>query len=245
MPVHCKRAEVGQVIGFWTILEDRGHGNALAQCACGKQRLKKIGDLLRRQDKRCNFCTPKMNRRKPSRLRVLDFQLGVNYSNWYVLPDQDLPPKLNQRVIVKCRCRCGVEGNKCISSLLSGQSRQCRECAYRCVGEKNKTRDYGMRPDAPIVRMFGSYKTQALKRGKEFLLTYQDFYNLVSMDCAYCGRKPFRKQKAGESTRTKADTRMILCNGVDRVDNDLPYVLENCVSCCQTCNVAKKQHDSG
>lgn len=29
-------------------------------------------------------------------------------------------------------------------------------------------------------------------------------------------------------------------NGIDRKDNDIGYVIENCVSCCDECNKAKR-----
>jgi 2-iminoacetate synthase ThiH len=35
----------------------------------------------------------------------------------------------------------------------------------------------------------------------------------------------------------------IIYNGIDRVDNDKGYLLNNCVGACKFCNFAKKQSD--
>lgn len=70
---------------------------------------------------------------------------------------------------------------------------------------------------------YKSYKAGAKERDYEFTISELDFYSLVDKDsrCTYCG--------ASEKI------------GVDRVDNDIGYTLENCVSCCSTCNYAKRK----
>lgn len=63
------------------------------------------------------------------------------------------------------------------------------------------------------------YRQPAAKRGYAFSLTFEDFLPLFHGKCNYCG---------------KLDAR-----GIDRVDNSVGYVKENCVSCCEICNKMK------
>lgn len=63
------------------------------------------------------------------------------------------------------------------------------------------------------------YKQSASRRGKEFELTYEDFLSIFHQSCTYCG---------------EADAR-----GIDRVDNTLGYLKENCAPCCDRCNKMK------
>ncbi|APC25760.1 HNH endonuclease [Only Syngen Nebraska virus 5] len=68
---------------------------------------------------------------------------------------------------------------------------------------------------------YSAYKY--IMRNKNFQLTKEQYDILRQGNCTYCGR-----------TCSKTHT-----NGIDRVDNDRGYVLDNCVSCCGSCNIAK------
>jgi hypothetical protein len=45
-------------------------------------------------------------------------------------------------------------------------------------------------------------------------------------DCHYCGTPPQKHKK-------------LVYTGIDRKDSSLGYTVDNCVSCCTTCNTAK------
>lgn len=65
-----------------------------------------------------------------------------------------------------------------------------------------------------------SYKRAAKARKIEWLLTDEEFKSFWGKECYYCG----------ESIETI---------GIDRMDNNKPYVIDNCCSCCTSCNVMK------
>ncbi len=67
---------------------------------------------------------------------------------------------------------------------------------------------------------YGRYKFGAKRRGFEFSLTVEQFSLIISQNCSYCGSK--------ESI------------GIDRVDNNVGYSIENSVPCCTMCNMMKK-----
>lgn len=63
------------------------------------------------------------------------------------------------------------------------------------------------------------YKYPARKRGYEFKLSFAQFTKLFIGECRYCGVENAR--------------------GIDRVDNNIGYIIDNCVSCCGVCNKMK------
>jgi hypothetical protein len=69
---------------------------------------------------------------------------------------------------------------------------------------------------------YSSYKY--IMRNKNFQLTKEQYDILRQGNCTYCGR-------TCSNTHT---------NGIDRVDNTRGYILDNCVSCCSSCNIAKR-----
>lgn len=69
---------------------------------------------------------------------------------------------------------------------------------------------------------YKSYRWGALKRGFVFELTFEEFLELITDICFYCGSTGF---------------------GVDRVDSNIGYIKDNCVSCCKMCNKMKMEFD--
>lgn len=104
-----------------------------------------------------------------------------------------------------------------------------------------KTGQYTTEPGASgFKRVIRQYKIGAGQRGIPFMLSDSDVRRLTKSNCYYCNAVPSNiafceKQRTAESyERSK-----YVYNGIDRVDNTKPYILENCVPCCRTCNRAK------
>ena len=73
---------------------------------------------------------------------------------------------------------------------------------------------------------YGRYKFSAERRGKEWDLTKEEYYELVNYGtCFYCQRD-FDK-----------------AIGIDRFDNSIGYTYTNCVPCCTACNYSKGTRD--
>ena len=71
---------------------------------------------------------------------------------------------------------------------------------------------------------------------------FNDFFKMSLMPCHYCGIKSSKKleDRANEKSDGKLLSSTIVdCNGIDRLDSNLGYTLENCVPCCKYCNIAK------
>ena len=81
-----------------------------------------------------------------------------------------------------------------------------------------------------------SYIGGAAVRGLTWGLSRADFRKLTAGNCHYCGVPPLQVKKAPRNQGN------YLYNGIDRVNNDVGYLLSNCVSCCTVCNFAKRHH---
>lgn len=105
------------------------------------------------------------------------------------------------------------------------QTKTCKTCRT-----DNKVQD-GRRDKThrnEVVRgstraQYTEYKKNANIRNLEFVLTYDDYVSIVKNECYYCGIL----QERG-------------INGIDRVDSNVGYLSNNCVSCCQICNYMKR-----
>lgn len=125
----------------------------------------------------------------------------------------------------RCRCDCGNEHVVLYTNLSTGNSTSCgcfRKEAASIREHKKNHPTHG--------RILAYYKRNAKVRGLEWSLTAEQFDQLITGDCRYCGQEPTEHLLVGKK---------LVFNGIDRVDNAGGYVVENCVPCCATCNRAK------
>lgn len=111
---------------------------------------------------------------------------------------------------------------------LSSKGRRFSEETRKKMSDSRKKlfSEHDYKP-ANIKRIFHRYK----KGG--FLISEKEFEKFIFSNCEYCGCEPITKLHS----HNKKD--YIFYNGIDRVDNDIGYELENCVTCCVFCNKAK------
>ena len=81
---------------------------------------------------------------------------------------------------------------------------------------KEKIREWEQSQNGKFCR----YKTRSKERNISFQLTKKQFISFWQKNCHYCGSK-------------------IETIGIDRVDNNKGYLIDNIVACCRTCNSIK------
>lgn len=70
---------------------------------------------------------------------------------------------------------------------------------------------------------FDNYTQRAERQNRMFNLTREQFNKFITSQCHYCKRVPARDKYFG----------------IDKIFPDDGYTMDNCVSCCQSCNRAK------
>ena len=132
-----------------------------------------------------------------------------------------------------CKCDCGKFTVVKTNALKTGRIKSCG-CNWKNSHYKHRLPD----EEAMENVVYCGYRLGAKKRGMLFELSKETFRNLIREPCHYCGSLPsskFNKPKLKQSYPN------FKYNGVDRIDNKRGYILDNCVTCCNTCNLAKRK----
>lgn len=111
-----------------------------------------------------------------------------------------------------CRCECGNERLIPRQHLINGSY---QSCGCQVPGAQPRT----------LASRYRTHYNNARTRGIENHLTIEQYDELTSQNCHYCGGKYGYH------------------NGVDRVDSALGYIPGNYVPCCWVCNSAKRNAD--
>ena len=104
-------------------------------------------------------------------------------------------------------------------------------CAYNNLNVNAKTNNLINRYNSKSKK-YVDYKQNAKKRNYDFLLSEDDFNDIILNQCYICGK----------INRYDKNNKLIHHNGIDRFDNTIGYVKENCRSCCSVCNYIKKNY---
>ena len=83
----------------------------------------------------------------------------------------------------------------------------------------------------PIKSIYNKYVSSAWVREFSFNLDLNSFAILILSNCTYCDSSPSNRFKFSKGT--------LAYNGVDRQNNSQGYQMDNSVTCCKTCNIAK------
>lgn len=126
----------------------------------------------------------------------------------------------------KLQCpNCNTEDWK-FSNTLQGKKYPCKKCY------DNSMRRSDMAP--AIKRAFMSLKSNAKARNIEVSISEEEFFEIASTSCNYCGSEPVEKKPP------KKWQQSVFLNGIDRINNSIGYIAGNICSCCEQCNWAKK-----
>lgn len=158
-------------------------------------------------------------------MSVVKSEVGNRYSLLLVL---DRAGSNSQKQATwECVCDCG---NKVVVSGVSLRRGWRKSCD--CLRGERLTLPHG---EASFNNLYGHYMRNASNRNIHWGLTREDFRELTSQDCQYCGVKPV--QVRGESSGYNG---LYKYNGIDRVDSSVGYTKKNVVPCCKECNMMKR-----
>lgn len=199
----------------------------MMRCDCGKEFERSTGDM-----RRCDTC----GCIRGGGLRK-DLT-GIRTANAVAIRDTGKSAYKSAIWVMRCDF-CGEEFEASASAIRSGHA------AHKCAGwrtwmnkrlQKKKMRKPGPRlvnSQAHVNVVFANYVAGAKRRGIAMDLTMEQFRSLIEQPCFYCGADPFtRRTNIGLAGS-------FAWNGIDRFDNTVGYVPDNCVPCCPRCNRAK------
>jgi hypothetical protein len=135
-----------------------------------------------------------------------------------------------------CRCDCGntlsVRGCNLRAGKSSHHTKSCG-CLQKEIARSTGKQTISL--NTPRNDIYSAYRTRAKKLGLQFDLTQEAFATMSQQSCVYCGLPPSTIRK-----HYKLPTNFFVYNGIDRVDSSVGYVEGNMVTCCETCNKAKR-----
>lgn len=161
-------------------------------------------------------------------------EAGDIFSHWRVLKYAGI--KYGKLSFWECECSCGTIREVSSSSLKIGKSRSCG-----CVDWREPANEL-----APFKRKYSATRHGAIKRGFSFEITLDEYIEISTKSCRYCGEVPHTKVYAYTRRRyTKgidADVFVVMAS-IDRIDSSGGYTKDNCAPCCVMCNRMKTDLD--
>lgn len=155
--------------------------------------------------------------------RIKHHIIGEKFGNLTVIRKTD---QLCVRFpLYECKCDCGGTHFSTKSNLVMGSVKSCG-CLWRLP-----------ETEASFNQVYDNYKRNAKKRNKPFQLTKNQARELFQSNCYYCDSEP-RNQ-----TKHKNCNGFYTYNGIDRLDSNLGYTLDNVVPCCKWCNISKRDRE--
>jgi|WetSurSiteA1Bulk_404760.scaffolds.fasta_scaffold08870_2 hypothetical protein len=192
----------------------------LCRCDCGNEKNISYSNLISGHTKSCGCYK---NDLMLNKIRDLT---GKKFGELLVIKRiNNLEKRGNKRTYWLCRCDCGNEKIILKEALLSGCTTSCG-----CYNRKKHLKPYGI---ATQNKKYTAYKHSAKQRNIVFSLSKEDFLELVTGNCFYCGSEP------NNITKSIYNNGDFISNGIDRIDSNKGYIEGNVVSCCSMCNLAK------
>ncbi len=150
----------------------------------------------------------------------------------------------NQMWQLQCGTCEQVRDVKCNSAKRA--AKLCTRCNGRQLRKQSaklwKAGNHSPKGQVGLNLLWGNYKAGAKARGHTWSLTKEQFAQITSRNCEYCGCPPkmavyCRSKDISEERREKSK---YVYSGVDRQDSSVGYTPDNCVAACKNCNLGKQ-----
>jgi hypothetical protein len=216
-----KYSIIGKTYGFWTVLSKEGYRSNennlryLCRCSCGDVRAVLGNHLVNGQSKSCG-CKIKYSFKDIT---------GERFGKLVALQLAEQPNKAYGKYWL-CLCDCGKKKVIAGQSLRKGSTKSCG-----CISFEKRALPEG---ESSFNALYLRYRNNATKRKLCFELDKEQFKTLTKKNCTYCGSVPSQIF----SGHIKCNGSYIY-NGIDRIDSNRGYVIDNVTPCCGLCNQAK------
>lgn len=206
------------------------------QCECGQKKTIQSYCLISGQSKSCGCWSRELTSK-----RFFKDLTGQTINEISILEPRGKDK--NGHIKWLCKCKCGKKFTTLGTNLIDGKSKSCG-CNFSKL-RKNK--------EGSLIQLYNKFSKTAKKRQLDNDISYEVFIDIIHKNCYYCGSVPsnmfssyFNKKGELKSYAKKqgideqyANSIKVWYNGIDRVDNNLGYHIDNIKPCCAICNRAK------
>lgn len=234
------KAPIGKKFGHLTILEevDRKDRRRMVKCICdcNNKTVKSI-DLFSVLDGRSKSCGCTKRKFVDILNKTFNRLTAIEFIGYIKQSDGKHHP------MWRFVCTCNKEIILSSTVVRHGKFKSCgclkKEISDRCLknGQDKLRLPKGV---AAFNRYYSIYKRTAKIKNREFKLSQEEFRLLIFDNCYYCNQQPTRQHPKPNPRAKHSDPNgFIYVNGIDRIDSNKEYTIDNCVSCCYDCNKAK------
>lgn len=155
---------------------------------------------------------------------------------------------VNNRKLWKCICVCNKEYLVPTNRLTTGITQSCGCLKEEVCKEKgNLLLSFAIKYEPKIASARRIWK-RYLNLDNKCDISFDDFNYLIQQNCNYCGVEPsmefntYDKNYRQSSYTRGLEEGTIFYNSLDRIDSSKFHTIDNVVSCCSTCNMAKSNY---
>jgi len=134
----------------------------------------------------------------------------------------------------RCLCKCGNSVIIPSHNLIYDNTKSCG-CLQKEAAVRNGIKNRKAQGHNGCNALYYNYRATARRRNLKFSLDYNQFQKITQQPCYYCDKEPAQVIKTRSSPWGT-----YIYNGIDRVDGNMGYTIDNCVACCGDCNAKKK-----
>jgi hypothetical protein len=178
----------------------------------------------------------KIGRKMPKYEKIgnkdISYYIGKRFGRLEVIKQITSDKHCNR--MVQCLCDCGNLTNVRVNNLRDRGGTNSCGCLQKEIAKKTFSKEKGI---ASFNALYARYKQNAGIRGLKFNLNKQQFRELTSKNCVYCGQPP--STVSHKQSHGKTYNGAYIYNGIDRIDSTVGYVIDNCIPCCTICNKMK------
>ena len=177
--------------------------------------------------------------------------IGMKIGLLTIVGYSDKTTKKGEHYII-CDCDCGTKGKLVLKNALFNKNPERRTISCGCYvrnGLHVKERTKEDRIMHIQEYLYGKLKIRNKKLGfdNHEIISFDNFISIINEPCYYCGLIETDTSMDTKSKRIvnndiiyKPVTGTIYKhNGIDRIDSNKGYVVDNVIPCCKYCNIAK------
>lgn len=158
-------------------------------------------------------------------------ETGNRYGRLVIIEKAENQPP-SKKTYWLCQCKCGKQTIVRGTHLRLGKIKSCG-CLREDLGRLKGISRRLPRGIAAFRQYYARLRCRAKSRSIEWSLTKEEVYPLAQQPCYYCGAEPIQRFV---NTRYNG---FYVHNGLDRIDSDKGYSIDNVVPSCAACNIAK------